>query len=70
MSFNAIRENKIIAKISENTVSPFALSQEGLIKLDSCDNTKPIPKAMDSYHSTDSYFPLKYRSAIFMVKNQ
>ena len=25
---------------------------------------------IDSSHSTDSYFPLEYRSAILMVKNQ
>ena len=31
------------------------------------DHTK---KLIDSSHSTDSYFPLVYRSAILMVKNQ
>ena len=26
--------------------------------------------SIDSFHSIDSYFPLEYRSAILMVKNQ
>ena len=55
-------------KQHNSTFQSFSLPFGPLIRRACCVND--VQYTIDSSHSADSYFPLEYRSAILMVKNQ